>query len=171
MAKVPDWAKGDIEPIKESCRLGETLLVAQVQLATAADQRASVLAGIYVAAATGIIGAVATGDAFKTNHALTSGAMVTTAAFLIAAVLCVTATLPRDFWTPGNLPSEWYDDIASGKDFKVSIGEQAAHYDEHIDANNKLMARNARFFSGGALLGIAAPILGAIFYWLTSHWA
>src|SRR6478736_1556082 len=98
MATVPDWLSGDIELIKEACRHGEAQLAAQVQLATSADQRASVLAGIYVAAATGIIGAMATGEAFKDSRSLLWGAGIAAGAFLLAAVLCIKATLPTAFW-------------------------------------------------------------------------
>jgi hypothetical protein len=162
MATVPDWLSGDIELIKEACRHGEAQLAAQVQLATSADQRASVLAGIYVAAATGIIGAMATGDEFKHNHPLMLGSGIAAGAFLVAAILCIKATLPTDFWTPGNLPSEWYSDITNKTKLQVAIGEQAAHFDDHINANNKVITRNARYFLTGALLGIASPLLGLI---------
>lgn len=104
-----NWNGKTLLLIQEACRHGETRLAAQMQLATSADQRATVLAGIYVAAATGIIGAVAvvssSGSAvISLPLYVASGA--TAAAFLCGAILCVLATLPVDFWMAGNEPEE-----------------------------------------------------------------
>ncbi|HJW42175.1 MAG TPA: hypothetical protein VJ476_13250 [Rhizomicrobium sp.] len=156
------WKGKNLELIKEASRHGEAKLSAQVQIATSADQRATVLAGIYVAAATGIIGAVATGDAFKHNLPLVVGSVFSAVAFLIAAYLCIVATLPVDFYVPGNEPEKWYDDIDANTPPEEAIGQQAAHFNDQILANNKTIASNARYFQIGALTGISAPIIGLV---------
>lgn len=159
--KSPDWKTKDKDLMKEMLRHGEARLAAQLQLATSADQRATALAGIYVAVATGIIGAIA-GSAFKGNAPLLASASVAALAFLIAAILCVLATLPVGFCTPGNDPESWYDDIDAGKSMEQALGEQAEHFNAHILENRKVIKRNSRFFQVGALLGISAPVIGIL---------
>lgn len=163
----PDWKGKNLDLIKEACRHGESKLAAQVQIATSADQRATVLAGIYVAASTGIIGAIAASQDIRSNMPLlVAGAGVATV-FLVAAVFCILATLPVNFWTPGNDPCEWYGDIEKGLDAETAIGQQAAFFDENIQENNVVIERNARRFRWGALLGVGAPVLGCALAGLT----
>ena len=157
---APNWKGKNLDLVKEACRHGELKLQSQVQIATSADQRATVLAGIYVAAATGVIGALAAVDVIRSSPALAAASAVAAIAFLAAAVLCITATLPVNFWVPGNEPSEWYGDIEKGTPLEVAIGEQADHFDESIRANTKVIATNAKRFFWGALIGIGAPFLG-----------
>ncbi|MFL6690151.1 MAG: hypothetical protein ACJ8IR_08225 [Alphaproteobacteria bacterium] len=156
---IPDWQTKDEDLIREACRHGESMLAAQVTLATSADQRAAVLAGIFTAVATGIIIAVATNSAFAESHALAAGAVVAIGAYLIGAALCIVTALPVDFWPPGNNPSQWYEDIEKGSPLKLAIGQQAAHFDDHIAANNKVLVRNSRIFFAGAVIGVSAPFL------------
>lgn len=157
---APDWKGKSKDLILEACRHGEAKLQAQVQIATSADQRATILAGIYVAAATGIIGALATDGSMDDSHALMAGAAVTAFMFLVGAFLCIWATLPTDFWTPGNDPSEWYGDIERGISVEEAVGQQTEHFDRAIGENNKVLIRNAKLFLVGALCGICAPLAG-----------
>jgi hypothetical protein len=157
---APNWQGKNLDLIKEACRHGEAKLSAQVQIATSADQRATVLAGIYVAAATGVIGALAAVDVIRHSIPLAAASAVAAVAFLGGAVLCITATLPVDFWVPGNEPGEWYADIENGTPLEVAIGEQAQHFDDSIKANSKVIASNARRFFWGAIIGIGAPFIG-----------
>jgi hypothetical protein len=159
---TPKWEGKKLDLIREACRHGESKLAAQVQIATSADQRATVLAGIYVAASTGVIGALATSSAIIGNLPLLVGGGITAGAFLVAAVLNIFGTLPVDFYVPGNDPHEWYPDIEADRDVGAAIGEQAAHFDDQIAKNNVVMKRNALFFRSGALIGICAPIIGLI---------
>jgi hypothetical protein len=161
---IPDWKEkaNEIGLIREACREGEVKLAAQVTIATSADQRATVLAGIYVAAATGVIGALLTKPSGG-GVPLIAAAVAAAGAFLCGAFLCLKATLPVIFWTPGNDPSEWYADIEAAKPEHIALGEQLGHYDKHIKANEATLKDNAKFFRWGAKLGIAAPIIGTIF--------
>lgn len=156
----PDWKGKSKDLILEASRHGEAKLQAQVQIATSADQRATILAGIYVAAATGIIGALATNAPLEGARELMAGGAIAAILFLLGAFLCICATLPTDFWTPGNDPSEWYGDIEKGKSIEEAAGEQAVHFDAAIKANDKVLVRNARLFLWGALCGIGAPVVG-----------
>jgi hypothetical protein len=87
--------------------------------------------------------------------------------FLLGAVLCVWATVPTSFWPPGNNPREWYADIDSGTPLRVAIGEQAAHFADAIDENDKTLTVNAQRFKHGAICGIVAPIMGIVVAGLT----
>jgi hypothetical protein len=156
----PNWQGKNIELVKEACRHGEAMLAAQVDLATSADQRAAVLAGIYAAVATGIIAGMATHGTFDHEHPLAIGAVVAIVAYLGGAALCIITALPASFWVPGNDPAEWYGDIEKGTPLEVAVGEQAAYFSKHIRENNDFLDRNAKLFFIGAVLGVAAPLLG-----------
>ena len=158
----PQWQGKNIDLVKEACRHGESMLSAQVDLATSADQRASVLAGIYAAVATGVIAAVATHGSFSNERALAAGAAVTIVAYLAGAGLCIVTALPADFWVPGNDPAEWYGDINNSTPLEVAIGEQAAYFSKHIRENNEFLSRNSQLFFAGAVTGILAPVLGFV---------
>lgn len=163
----PIWTGKNIDLIREACRHGESMLSAQVDIATSADQRASVLAGIYAAVATGIIGAIVTRTGLFQELPLAVGSILTAIAYLVGAALCIFATLPVSFWAPGNRPSEWYSDIEQNVPLEVAIGDQAAHFDDHIITNNKVIERNARLFFWGAVVGVTAPLLGIFFAGVT----
>lgn len=162
-----DWKTKNLELIQEASRHAEARLAAQLQIATSADQRAAVLGGIYVAAATGIIGALAAGAAGNISLALTIGACVAAAAFLLGAYLCIFAMLPISFDIAGNMPSNWYDDIDANRSMQETVGEQLDCFDEAIRDNDVRVGKNARLFKWGALLGISAPIVGILVAGLT----
>jgi hypothetical protein len=161
MAKVPDWKHADEALVREAVSDGDSKLKAQLQIATSADQRASVLSGIYIAAATGIIGAVVSRST-PTTIPLISGALLTAAAFMTGALLCILTMLPSYFWTSGNSPAQWYKDITNKTPIKEALGEQAEHLTEKLSENNAALERNAKRFLFGALIGAFAPIIGLI---------
>ena len=82
--------------------------------------------------------------------------------FVLGAFSCIRATLPIQFWTVGNVPSSWYDDIQSNTPLVELLGQQADFYDQEIKDNGTAMARNARYIRTGTLLGILAPAIGAL---------
>lgn len=158
--KIGDWENKNLDLIKEMLRQGELRVAAQVQLATSADQRATVLAGIYVAAATGIIGALATQPNILTNKPLFVGAVVAAILFLAGSIFSIWATIPVGFWAPGNDPEQWYADIDKSVSVARALGEQSEHYNDMISDNRNIIKRNATRFRMGAICGIAAPIAG-----------
>ncbi len=162
MADAPDWQGKNIELVKEASRHGESMLAAQVGLATSADQRAAVLAGIFTAVATGIIGAIATQSTLSDHRALMVGACVAVTAYLIGAGLCVITALPIPFWTPGNDPAEWYGDIEKNRALVECVGEQTAFFSKHIGENNVVLNRNGKLFFAGAVIGVSAPLLAIV---------
>ena len=163
----PQWQSSDKEAINEIMREAEARLAAQVQIATSADQRATVLAGIYVAAATGIIGALVTAPKEVHSPPLYGGASAAVMLFLVGAFFCIWATMPVKFWTPGNAPEEWYPDIIAKRDLNEAKGEQIENYNSMILDNAAVMKSNGRKFKSGALLGACAPVGGLIAAGLT----
>ncbi len=160
MSKVPDWSSANICLVREALRCGEARLAAQMQLAISADQRASVLAGIYAAIGTGIIAALA--SAADPKPYLLAGGIVMAVVFIFGGLLCILTTLPVGIWTPGYEPQAWYDDISNNKALVVALGELTASYNTHILENNDIITKNAGLFRWGALIGMAAPLLGAV---------
>jgi hypothetical protein len=161
MGAAPNWKGKNLQMVQEACRHGESMLGAQVALATSADQRAAVLAAIFAAVATGIIGAVASRTSTDGLFLpLIVGGSIAAIAYLIGAGLCIFTVLPADFWVPGNDPKEWYDDIDQGTPLEVAVGQQAEHFSAHIAENNAVLVRNGSLFFWGAVIGISAPLIG-----------
>jgi hypothetical protein len=167
MANIPDWKDADEALVREAVTDGDSKLKAQLQIATSADQRASVLSGIYIAAATGIIGAVVTRTG-PTAIPLISGALIAAGAFMAGALLCIFTLLPKYFWTAGNSPAQWYKDISNKTPLKEALGEQAEHLADKLSENNAAIEANAKRFLLGALIGAFAPIIGLFGAGLTS---
>jgi hypothetical protein len=88
--------------------------------------------------------------------------------FLAAAVLCIVAIQPVNFWLPGLAPENWDTDIASGRELDDCLGERAAHIQQQIAENLRTIAGNARRFRWGSRLGIAAPFVGVVVWLLAS---
>jgi hypothetical protein len=159
--KTPDWSKADPNVVSEIIRQSELRLQTQCQIATQADQRATVLAGIYAAAATGVIVAVATTPKSLTTS-VEIGAGFAIILFLLGAFFCVLSIMPVTIRAPGTDPQLWYADVLSARTLVDALGEQAQNYDEMIRENRATMAKNGARFSIGAFLGISAPFVGVI---------
>lgn len=160
-----DFTKIKPEFRKEIVRGGEAYLESQLRVATAADSRASSLAGIFTAAATamtaGVVIAIfnaATGD-IGARIMMLSGAAAA-GCFLMGAVLCFRSIMPVKFNVAGCEPGNWAVEIASGADLDDCYGERADHIAEQIEDNRVIMERNARLFKWGARFGISAPFVG-----------
>jgi hypothetical protein len=167
-----DWSKASPEMIARVVDEGTAYSEGQLTLATSADQRASVLAGVFTAAGTAILaGLIALGAVSDIPHRVSFpiylGGGFSVLLFLIAAAFCIAATLPVGFWLSGNEPQSWFRDVEAGKALPVAFGEEAEHIQDKIAENRQIIAANARRFKWGAALGIAAPIVGMLF-WLVS---
>jgi hypothetical protein len=168
-----DWSKAKPDVVQHVVKEGQSYLDAQLHLGTSADQRASVLAGIFIAAATGVLLGLASLAAAKTSSAahmfpVFLGGLVTALLLLSAGSLCVAATMPVKFWLPGNEPESWFRDVKDETETTTALGEEAEHIQAKIVENRMVTERNARRFKWGAMLGIAAPFVGTLFWVLTS---
>lgn len=126
--------------LDEVVREGELRLEAQLQIATAADQRALTFAGFQITAGTAsLAGGVALMTAQSPDYLLALIALIFALAILIAAGITLWTVVPRKFKTPGNQPLNWAKSAwrwsDKGFDMKAARVEQAACLEESIDAN------------------------------------
>jgi hypothetical protein len=162
---------------KEIVRGGEAYLDGMVKLATTADARASSLAGMYTAAATGLIAGVVialfnlAGTNLAARLPLILGGVAAAACFLIGAILCISAIQPIDFYLPGCEPDAWKEDIDAGKDLDDCLGERAGHIQTDINSNGEVLTKSARLFKWGSRFGIAAPFVGMAIWVLAPYFA
>ncbi|MBX9778235.1 MAG: hypothetical protein K2Y71_27955 [Xanthobacteraceae bacterium] len=169
-----DFSKIDEDFRKEIVRGGEAYMDGQVKIATAADARASGLAGMMIGAATALtVGVVIalfnpTWAVFTARLPFVLGGATAAGCFLFGAILCVRAIQPVNFWLPGCEPEAWQSDVATGRLLKDCYGERAQHIQECINDNSATIARNARLFKYGTWLGIAAPFAGLLVWGLAS---
>jgi hypothetical protein len=169
-----DFSKIQPEFRKEIVREGTVYLDGQLKIATAADARASGLAGMFIAAATALTAGVVialfnlAGSSLPARLPMILGGATAAICFLVAAILCITAIRPVSFWLPGLEPENWASDVASGRLLEDCLGERAEHIQEQIADNLKTIERNARLFKWGARIGISAPFLGIVVWLLAS---
>lgn len=166
-----DWSKSSDDTVREIVREAEAFIAAQVQLATAADQRASVMASVFAAAGAALVaGLIALVGAEHADGkvAIYIGGGLAAGLFLVGAALCVSATLPTGFDLPGGEPNNWRRDVESGRPVIESLREQAENYQGKIDDNGGVLRANAKRFKWGALLGLAAPFVGFVVWFLAS---
>lgn len=158
---TPDWEKADESLVRELVQEGEKYLQGQLTVATSADQRASVLGGIFAASGTVIIGALM---AAELPASVTVAGILSAALFLLASGLCLFTALPAQFALAGNEPESWYEDIEKGRSIKAALGDVAGHIQGGITDNDKLLQRNSRLFFLGSVTGILSPVLGALLW-------
>lgn len=153
----------------EIVRQAELLLDRQLDLATAADERATSLAGTFCLAGTAIIAGLITlvGAHPSTSDSLPIllGGVVSSGMFLWAALVCVRTTLPADFGIAGNEPTNWEEPVIAETRLTAMLISQAENYQEHMEVNHQTLRRNAARFKRGALWGVAAPFAGLL-VWL-----
>jgi hypothetical protein len=135
--------------LQEVVREGEIRLQSQLQIATAADQRALTIAGFQIASATAALaGGVALAVKQGPDLLLAALALGFAGALLGAAWIAVRTVRPSKFSIPGNRPSGWLPErwlSASAKDFSLKKAriEQAACLDEAIEENDRDLERAA----------------------------
>jgi hypothetical protein len=129
----------------EIVREGEERLRAQLQIATAADQRALSIAAAQIASATGsLAGGIALALGTKPDWWLVALAIGFAFGNAVAAQRAISSVRPTGFHIPGNRPSYWLPDrwmggATHGHGIKQARIEQAACLDEEIEENKRLM--------------------------------
>lgn len=97
-----------ISVLSEVVREGELRLQSQLQIATAADQRALTFVGFQIASATAsLAGGVALIIAKEPNKSLAYLAVLFALILVVAAVFGISTVWPRKFSIPGNDPLNW----------------------------------------------------------------
>jgi hypothetical protein len=138
----------DDNVLGEVVREGEAKLEAQLQIATAADQRALTLASFQITAATAAVaGGVALMTSQQPDKLLALIAFLFALALLALAGLALWTVVPRKFKIPGNMPLNWRKDQwrwqDKGFDIKAARIEQAACLEEQIATNREQLDGSA----------------------------
>lgn len=161
-AKI-DWTKVSEEMARQILAQGELFLQGQVQLAVAADQRATTAASIFASMATAVAAAfIAFWDSSKDEAALfggLGGAIV----LLTAAGFAAWAARPTSFDLPGNHPIKWFDD--SEGSLIERIGRECESYQRRISYNDEVMGRNKGWMKLAFVAALLAPVI-SVSTWL-----
>jgi len=156
---LPEGAVDDV------LRLGEATLAGTVQIAVAADQRATAMAGIFGA---GFVALLAVAAAIATNQrympSLFFAALTTAAGLFAAAVCCAWAARPSDFFLGGYEPRHFRKSAGNVVWMKRYACEDVQ---KRIDANARSLEKGAKFVLAGAATAFMSPVAGAIAFWLT----
>ena len=126
-----------------------------------ADQRALSLAGIFIAIATAILGAIVTSEV---DEWLLASSIVTALGFYISAGLCLSSALPRMFYlsSSGRVTWDYYlGENATTHEINMAMYSELSR---RISENEVALIKGARKFKMGAWLGLSAPIIGAAIY-------
>lgn len=161
-AKV-DWNDVDVEMARQILAQGELYLQGQVQLAIAADQRATTAASIFGSMATAVAAVViAFWDNSKDDAALAAG-LVGAALLLAAAVFAAIAARPVAFDVAGNHPAKWIDDRKGS--LVARIGRECESYQRRITFNDSVMSRNKGWITIAFGVALIAPPV-SVLVWL-----
>ncbi len=155
-----DWTNVSEDMARQILAQGELYLQGQVQLALAADQRATTAASIFASTAAAVVAAfIAFWDDSQDRTALLSGLIG--AAFLMTGALAAAwAARPVNFEITGNHPRQWY----AGRTAAIvpMIGGEAESVQRRIDANDKRMAINHAWLRAGFNVAMLAPVASLV---------
>jgi hypothetical protein len=134
----------------EIVREGEERLKAQLQIASAADQRALSIAAAQITSATAsLAGGIALALSKRPDWWIAGSAIAFAIGNAVAAQRAVSSVRPKGFHIPGNrpsywLPQRWMGGATHGHGIKQARIEQAACLDEEIEENKHLMDEAAK---------------------------
>lgn len=158
------WSDASPDVIDFVLNQAEKHLQAQFSTATAADSRAVTAASILV----GLAGVAVAGVASSAQITPEAGwaIMAGATAMFCGSALCFMAARPVDFYVPGNQPEQWR--ACSLESLVVSKGKEIENYQSMIDDNATSLECASAFLVHGLKLALAAPIIGAAVFVLTS---
>jgi hypothetical protein len=156
-----DYAAAPAEVLGEIIREAEARLQAQLTAAVAADQRAMTFAGLLLAAAAAMIGAVL---GASPNATITVPIFATALGLFASAIFAVAAARPVYWDFVGNTPTSWVRSIADGQSLQGALADMADFYAEMIEENENAIARAAfsiRVSMVGALISLLIGLIAA----------
>lgn len=150
------------KPIEEIHRQGETLLQATVQLAIAADQRATTMAGILGAGAIALLGAAATLVGTEPLYKpLIYALLIASAPMFIGMICCTISSAPVKFMLPGYEPRLL---ALSASDRTWMLRYASEDLQKRIDKNRRELGIAGMYFIIGFCIGLAGPMIGLAAY-------
>jgi len=160
-SQVPDCA------VNEFYRQAELCLQSTVQVAIAADSRATTLTGTFGAATAALLVIAANiGTKDKVDLSLLLAVLSGASALLIASTFCAASARPIEFHVPGYHPRLLYYAASSEKHIKL---EAAADIQIRIDQNSVSLKRSAKTLSRGRVLALLSIPISILSYLLSSH--
>jgi len=166
----PDTA--DLDILKEVIRLSEKYLDAQLSIIAALSQRAATIAGMFGAGSLAMVAVIVTVlNAQRPNATLLvyGVAMTPPSAMFAGCVLCALAASAGTFQPAGSDPQKWKGNKAK-KHLNEALVGQLNNYQNYITGNAAIIARHARNFRRGLVIGLTAPLLlaaiGALHFFL-----
>lgn len=154
--------------LREFVRQGEVKLNAILELATAANLRATTLCGIFGTSSVALGGAVLAYAASNHQHLpLILAGIVAGLGFFIAAMVAGWATVPRDFYIAGASPDSLRTRAWLGRGWcslDEVLGAMGQRYAEDIAKDTKILAGDAHCVAWAIGIGFAAPWLGIAVY-------
>lgn len=175
--KPGPWLPGTEEMAARVVGQGEKYLTGQIAVALAADQRAAVLSGIYMATASAVAAGVVAIFAADKVEALTKTSIVwggigVAACLFIAAYRCIKSCSPSDFYPCGNTPDAYIEEMRpGGRPLITILQEEAQHLLDCSRANERVMKRNAERFNIAVRWAFCSPIAGIVGAILGWHYA
>lgn len=159
MSELPSGLTSDLAATV--LKQGEVRLAAQLQIALAADSRATTFASILIAVAAILLGFGGDQATGKTpDFPLAIGALGAGILLLISAAICVTAARPIKFDLAGAVPENWWDDGVTNRSHEESLWQESNNYTRRIRENGRRLRKNAQLFRVGMYLACASPIIG-----------
>ena len=163
-----------LELAREIARQGDARLVALMNLATAADLRATTLFGILGAASVGIGTAVLAAMAANTgsDHPFTRliwAGIVTALGLFAGAIISAVSGAPRDFYVTGGDPDSlrqwsWTDDRWRSE--VDMLDATAQRYAVSIARNKRILQSGSVRVNCAIVLALASPVVGtAVYFW------
>jgi len=163
-----NWEKISDGAVREIHRQGEEVLKGTVQLALAADQRATTLCGIFGGGAVALLAAAATILAGSNLSAPSLiAALVTALLLFVASLFCASAARPTAFFVGGYEPRFL---ISSGTDEMWMLRYASDDLQDRIDANRKALDHAASLVQWGMRFAGSAIVAG-IAAFLIARWA
>jgi hypothetical protein len=146
------------DAVEDMLHLGQECLSGTVQLALAADQRATALAGMFGG---GFVALLATAAAVLTSEhleiSLFVACLTSAVGFFLAAVLCAWAAKPTDFYVGGYEPKL----LAKSAEQPVWMKRYATEdMQRRIDSNRLCLVAASRKVAWGAIIAFLAPLSG-----------
>ena len=161
-SQVPDAA------VDEFYRQAELCLQSTVQIAIAADSRATTLTGTFGAATAALLVLAANiGTKDKIDFPLLIAILSGASSLLVASVFSATVARPVEFHIPGYHPRVLYVAASSEKHIKL---EAATDIQKRIDQNSAYLGKAAKTLSRGRVLALLSVPISIISFLLSSHW-
>jgi hypothetical protein len=136
------FSDADSETLAEILRQAESQLAAQLSIAIAQDQRATSFISLIAASVAVLLGGAASLLLAKNLLIVAWIAAATGIGLLVSMLFATMAVQPVKFWMTGSAPNQWLADIGEKKTLAQSLAEQAALYDEKIEANHSKLDRH-----------------------------